>query len=87
MRAWERGSLVPRPLPDFYPRLQDKIWEWPGDEGLCVCICVCVLMYVQVCVHVSLEMRLVCVVCSHLCMCVCAFMQVRMCAGMCPSGL
>ena len=32
-------SLVPRPLPDcisqpwrFFPRLRDKIWEWPGDE-------------------------------------------------------
>ena len=33
-------SLVPRPLPDlshreFSPRLQDKIWEWPGDEAIC----------------------------------------------------
>ena len=32
-------SLVPRPLPDFiaadffFPRLRDKIWEWPGDEA------------------------------------------------------
>ena len=28
-------SLVPRPLPDFIsqPWLQDKIWEWPGDEA------------------------------------------------------
>ena len=26
-------SLVPRPLPDFPSRLQDKIWEWPGEEA------------------------------------------------------
>ena len=31
-------SLVPRPLPDFIsqPRLQDKIWEWPGNEATIV---------------------------------------------------
>ena len=36
-----KSSLVPRPLPDFIlhaavektPQLQDKIWEWPGDEA------------------------------------------------------
>ena len=42
MRA--KGSLVPRPLPDFIsqpwrkvdfsPQLRDKIWEWPGDEAM-----------------------------------------------------
>ena len=21
------------PAPDFYPRLRDKIWEWPGNEA------------------------------------------------------
>ena len=26
-------SFDPRPSPDFSPRLQDKIWEWPGDEA------------------------------------------------------
>ena len=26
-------SLVPRPLPDFSPRLWDEIWEWSGDEA------------------------------------------------------
>ena len=26
-------SLIPRPLPDFSPRLHDKIWEWPGKEA------------------------------------------------------
>ena len=38
-------SLVPRPLPDFisqlwrkidFPPLQDKIWEWPGNEAMCI---------------------------------------------------
>ena len=58
-----------------------KLSEGLGTR-LCVIASVCVFMYVQVCVHVSLEMRLVCVVCLHLCMCVCAFMQIRMCAGM-----
>ena len=36
------ASLVSRPLQDFIaaveknrfsPRLQDKLWEWPGDEA------------------------------------------------------
>ena len=27
-------SNVPRPSPDFSPRLRDKIWEWPGDEAM-----------------------------------------------------
>ena len=28
------ASLVPRPLPDYIsPQLQDKIFEWPGDES------------------------------------------------------
>ena len=26
-------SLIPKPLPDFSPRLHDKIWEWPGEEA------------------------------------------------------
>ena len=26
-------SNDPRPSPDFFPRLRDKIWEWPGDEA------------------------------------------------------
>ena len=26
-------QTIPRPLPDFSLRLQDKIWEWPGDEA------------------------------------------------------
>ena len=26
-------SLIPRPLPDFSPRLRDKIREWPEDEA------------------------------------------------------
>ena len=26
-------SNVPRPSPNFSPRLWDKIWEWPGDEA------------------------------------------------------
>ena len=29
-------SLIPRSLPDFIqflPQLQDKIWEWPGNEA------------------------------------------------------
>ena len=39
---WGALSLVPRPLQDFIsqpwrkigsPQLQDKIWEWPGDEA------------------------------------------------------
>ena len=24
----------PRSSPDFSPQLRDKIWEWPGDEGI-----------------------------------------------------
>ena len=27
------GSFDPRPSPDISPQLQDKIWEWPGDEA------------------------------------------------------
>ena len=26
-------SLIPRPSPDFSPRLRDKIWKGPGDEA------------------------------------------------------
>ena len=26
-------SIDPRPSPNFSLRLQDKIWEWPGDEA------------------------------------------------------
>ena len=45
MFRWRLGggvSLVPRPLPDFISQpwrkigLQDKIWEWPGDEARCL---------------------------------------------------
>ena len=25
--------LIPGPSPDYFPRLRDKIWEWPGDEA------------------------------------------------------
>ena len=28
-------SSDPRPSPDLSPWLQDKIWEWPGDEAIC----------------------------------------------------
>ena len=31
-QSWRKN---PRPLPDFSPRLQEKIWEWPGDEASC----------------------------------------------------
>ena len=27
-------SNNPRPSPNYSPRLQDKIWEWPGDEAI-----------------------------------------------------
>ena len=39
----DEASLIPRPLPDFIlqpwkldfsPRLQDKIWEWLGEEAM-----------------------------------------------------
>ena len=32
LKPWE-CSLVPRPHPDFSPRLRDKIWVGPGDEA------------------------------------------------------
>ena len=35
-------SFDPRPSPDFSPRLQDKIWEWPGDEGMSAPQTICV---------------------------------------------
>ena len=33
IKKWQPVSFVPGPLPDFSPRLRDKIWEWPGDEA------------------------------------------------------
>ena len=32
LKPWE-CSLVPRPHPDFSPRLRDKIWVGPGDKA------------------------------------------------------
>ena len=29
----ELSTVCFRPSPDFSPWLQDKIWEWPGDEA------------------------------------------------------
>ena len=26
-------AMIPGPSPNFSPRLQDKIWQWPGDES------------------------------------------------------